>query len=563
MKSPRTQSPSAGGRPKARGSRKQGRQVPVDDAARATDTEGAKPGWSVRVWAAGLLVLLLVAYLANGTILPGNDAVPNVRLPLQVLQHKSVFFTPGENPSMFEFQLKTGQKSEFAHFRTWGSQHEGQTVWSLYLAGRLTLSSAKYYLSPTIHTGKYASTFGLGAGMVALPVYAVARLLVSSLEQRITLIWHLGKIVAAVLVTGSALFLFFAAAARVPLLAAFLLALAYGLGTCVWSTSSQALWQHGPCELFMAMGAYYLLRKERRYADALSGLGFGLAVFCRPTIILVVLSVLLFHAWSDRRRLLRFVLGGLPVALVVLAYGQYTFGNPFTFGQLANGAIAQGKTGNPSLWQTPLYLGASGLLFSPARGLLVYSPIALFALWGMGRAFRDAAWKDLRPLALGAVALFVLSSKWFDWWGGWCFGYRPIVDTATLLAFLALPIVERVRRTRYLRASFAVLLSWSVAVQIIGAFAYDVGGWNTGVVYEVTTPGSEARVTFDDKEAAIRRARERGGQVVQRGRDIDARENRHRLWSITDSPIPYYVGHFSLARQARGKFIERFLNDDG
>jgi hypothetical protein len=311
------------------------------------------------------------------------------------------------------------------------------------------------------------------------------------------------------------------------------------------------------------MGAYFLLRKDRRHADALSGLAFGLAVFCRPTSALVVLSVMLGHAIHDRRRLLRFVLGGLPVAIVALAYAQYAFGNPFTFGQLANSEVAQGKTGSPGLWQTPLYLGAAGLLVSPARGLLIFSPIAVFALWGMGRVFRDATWRDLRPLALGAVALFGLSAKWFDWWGGWCFGYRPIVDTTILLAFLALPIVERVRSVRFLKTSFLVLLFWSVGVQVIGAFAYDVGGWNSGLVYDVIPPGSQSRITFADRQAAVRHARERGGQVEQRMRDIDRREYRHRLWSFTDSPIPYYLGRFAEARQARREFIDKFYVDDG
>ena len=37
--------------------------------------------------------------------------------------------------------------------------------------------------------------------------------------------------------------------------------------------------------------------------------------------------------------------------------------------------------------------------------------------------------------ALGAVAPYLMSCKWFDWWGGWCFGHRPIVDISVLLAF--------------------------------------------------------------------------------------------------------------------------------
>lgn len=553
-----------GARARTRGPRKPPEKAAPNERAGQSATEDSKPGEPPRKLGVLLFVVLLLAYLSNGVILPGNDAVPNVRLPVQILEHGSVFFTPEQNPTMFEFEVKTPEGgSQYARFRDWRASYRGKPAWESYRNGEMSLSGPKYYLAPTVRPGKYASVFGLGAGLSALPVVAAAKLFTSPLASHTRLLWQLGKLVAAALVAGSAVFLFFAAAAHVPSGAAFLLALAYGLGTCVWSTSSQALWQHGPCEFFLAMGAYYLLRKERRHADALSGLAFGLAVFCRPTIALVVLSVMLGHALHDRRRLLRFVLGGLPVAIVALAYAQYTFGSPFTFGQLANSEVARMKTGNPGLWQTPLYLGAVGLLLSPARGLLVYSPIAVFALWGMWRAFRDPAWKDLRPLALAAAALFVLSAKWFDWWGGWCFGYRPIVDTTLLLAFLALPIVERVRSARILKASFAVLLLWSVGVQVIGAFAYDVAGWNGGLVYDVTPPGRQDRITFDDKQAAARHARDRGGEVAQRMRDIDRREYRHRLWSLTDSPIPYYLGRFAQARHERHHFVEQFYQDDG
>jgi hypothetical protein len=516
-------------------------------------------------WVLGVLLfaLLMIVYMANGTVQFGNDATSNVHLPLQVLEHRSVFFTPEQNPHMFTYQFRTPTGAKYGRIRDWNAAYEGGTLLSALRRGDLTFVDSYYYLVPTQHSGKYANTFGLGAGLVALPVFAAVKPFVPSLEQRIGIQWQLGKIAAAAAVAGSAVFLFLAALARLPWLAAFLLALAYGTGTCVWSTSSQALWQHGPCELFLAMGAYFLLRKERRYADTLCGLSLGLAVFCRPTMVLVVLSTILFHALTDRRRLLRFMVGGLPVAVVVLAYSWYAFGNPLAFGQLAGSGIAQAKTGNPDLWQTPLYLGAAGLLLSPGRGLLVYSPIAIFAFWGMVRMFRDPEWKDLRPLALGAVALFLLSCKWFDWWGGWCFGYRPIVDISVLLAFASLPIVDRVRSARFLQAGFAVLLCWSVIVQVIGAIAYDVEGWNGRNVFDVTLPGTGERITFDDKESAVRQVRDRGGRVESRSLNIDAPENRKRLWSVTDSPIFYYLGNFSAASENRKKRMEEFLRIDG
>jgi hypothetical protein len=524
------------------------------------DAVGPKKGPDPRALAGVLFAILFFTYLANGMLLPGNDATPNVRLPMQILEHGSVFFTPEQNPSMFTFRLRTREGTRETRFHEWNASPEGGTALPAEKRGQLSVDRPKYYLVPTQDPDKFANTFGLGAGLLALPVLAAVKPFVLSLEQRNDIQWHLGKIVAAAATAGSAVFLFLAAVPHVPWLAASLLALAYGAGTCVWSTSSQALWQHGPCELFLAIGAYFLLRRDRRHADALSGLSLGLAVFCRPAAALVVLAVALSHALTDRRRLLRFVLGGSPIAAILLAYSQYAFGDPFAFGQLASGAeIARAKTGDPNLWQTPLYWGAAGLLFSPGRGLLVYSPVAIFALWGAVRAFLDPVWKDLRPLAVAAAGLFVLSSKWFDWWGGWCFGYRPIVDISILLAFTSLPIVERVRAGRFLKASFALLLCWSVGVQILGAFAYDVAGWNDRTVYQVIQPGTEARIAYEDETSAARHVREYGGRVELVHQNIDLPVSRMRLWSLGDSPILYYLSRFATGSEARKKYTEDFL----
>ena len=56
-----------------------------------------------RVQAALIFLLLLVAYLANGDVLPGNDATANVRLAGKVVSKHKLVFTPEEDPFMFEW----------------------------------------------------------------------------------------------------------------------------------------------------------------------------------------------------------------------------------------------------------------------------------------------------------------------------------------------------------------------------------------------------------------------------------------------------------------------------
>jgi len=277
-----------------------------------------------------------------------------------------------------------------------------------------------------------------------------------------------------------------------------------------------------------------------------------------------VLCVGLHFLFADRRRLRWYLLGGLPVAAALVAYGQFAFGSPFTVGQLRVAAdVARDKTGQADVWQTPLWQGLTGLLVSPSRGLFIYSPLALLACWGTARAFRDSAWRALRPLAVAAVLSVVVAAKRFDWWGGWCFGYRPIVDVAILLAFLSFPVIERLSTSRRGQVHCGVLFAYSFAVQVLGAFVYDVAGWNGLTVWDVTTPGAATRVTFDDAATAARYVRERGGQAQRRELSVDLPENRGRLWSFSDSPLVYYLGNLSRSAALRKSTTTDFLHDDG
>ena len=514
----------------------------------------------------GLIVfgVCLLTYLAGGQSQPGNDATANVRQALQLIEHGGLFFTPEDNPKMFVFAEAAPGEKKTARIRDWQIPYQGRPARDAYAQGKIRVDQPAYYLVPTRHPGKYANTFGVGAGLFAAPIVIPASLVVHDLANNPDLLWWLAKIAAALSVAGTVFILYLAALGRFSPRASAFLALAYGLGTCAFSVSSQALWQHGPCEMFLALGAYFLMTNSDKRNHLLCGLAFALATACRPTAALVVICVGVHLLVVDRRRLFWFGLGSLPIAMALVAYSAYAFGTFMSVGQLKIAAeIAKAKTGQPDIWQTPLWEGVPGLLLSPARGLFVYSPLALFAVWGAGRAFRDSAWRDLRPLAVAAVLLLGVAAKRFDWWGGWCFGYRPIVDVVILLAFLSFPLLETLSSRRPLQVICGVLFAYSFAIQLLGAFVYDVAAWNARVVWDVKLPGTNHRLSFDDPVAAKRYIQEHGGQPEKRELSVDARENRWRLWSLTDSPTVYFLANFSRAIEARKAATAEFLHDDG
>ena len=148
------------------------------------------------------------------------------------------------------------------------------------------------------------------------------------------------------------------------------------------------------------------------------------------------------------------------------------------FGQsVASKIIALGDTGSENLWQSSWRESLPGLLISPARGLLWFSPVLVLGLVGAVAVWREPRFRALIPLQAAVVLMVLVAGRWFDWWGGSTWGYRSIVDTTPFLALLMIPVIERVTAHRATRVLFAALLAWSVGVQFVGAYSYSLLGW--------------------------------------------------------------------------------------
>lgn len=549
-----------------------GQAASAPPAGEAPRRRWARPG----AVAGAIFLGLLGVYHLNGQFLYGNDAKPNVYLPVALLGGGGMSFTPSEYPFMFYWVCDTPQGQVTYQFNAWDEYVTGQpyTYRQLFHAGLLKLIQPKYYLVPSIRKTPQGepicvNTFGPGAGMTALPVFAVLHLAVGGdLPSHPAAMWYGAKFAGALLVAGSAALVFLTARVFTTTAPAALIALAYGLGTGVWSTSSQTLWQHGPNEFFLAMGAYFLMRAETSWKHAAAcGLALSAAVACRPTSIVVAAAVgvyLLVRLVTARRKaLLPYVLAALPVAVLLAAYNTYYLGRPWEFGQAKVGhKVALSKTGSADLWQTPLLTGAAGLTVSPSRGLLVFSPFMVFALAGLVVLWTRRRYAVLWPLAAAMGVLLGIAFKWFDWWGGWCYGPRPIVDTMPYFVLMLIPVIGWVCQRKVVLAVFLVLLAWSAAVQALGAFAYDMFGWNKRAVAEVYVAGRDDPVIVTSRQELEDLARTHTiEQIQETGMDIDDAPHRHRLWSLRDNQILFYVRNFRRSRQAKAEYVERWLKE--
>lgn len=467
-------------------------------------------------------VASIVYHASYSAVFISQDATPNTFLPVSILGDGDLAFGPLEAPFMFAWRARTPRGDTVLSVDSWDQIVPGVGVpaWRYREAGLLRLEAPRYYLLPTRHhrdtTGEplFVGAFGPAAGLTALPVAAVAQALGLTLQGNRYLAYQVAGVTAELLTAASVAMVFLTALGFTTRRRALALAAAYGFGTCIWTISSHQLWQQTPELFFLSLGVLCVVRGGSVWVrGAAAGLAFSAAAACRPTAAIVAIVAAGFLLWSHRRSVPAFVLSALPLAIGQLAYNTYYFGSPLVFGQLAAGAaLANSKTGSFDVWQTPLWLGAAGLLFSPSRGLLVYTPFLAAAFGGAVLAWRDPRYVALRFLSVAVPLLWIPAFTWFDWWGGWTYGYRPIVDSTPLLAVLCIPAIEWLGARRSWRYVFAAAVGWSVFVQFLGILMYRPADWN-------------ARRTDVNSAAA----------------NIDRPQYRLRLWSWTDWQIGYLI----------------------
>lgn len=242
-----------------------------------------------------------------------------------------------------------------------------------------------------------------------------------------------------------------------------LIAATYAWGTLQWGISGQALWQHSGATLALALGLLALV--DGRLVQA--GAALAAMVAFRPNTVLLF-AFLLPLVGRRTGSWLRFGLGLLPFVAPLLFYNTIAFGSPFRQGYGTAHVRAQLTLD----WHAVLE-GTVGLLFSPGRGLFVYSPVLVFAVVGLVRGWR----KPLYVCSGAAAVIYILlAANSNEWYGGQSFGPRRLTDILPLLAVLLVPALELIDGTRWLW-TYAALFVWSVFVELLGAAAWPPMSW--------------------------------------------------------------------------------------
>ena len=240
------------------------------------------------------------------------------------------------------------------------------------------------------------------------------------------------------------------------------LAVAFAFGTNTWMTSSQALWQHGTAQLLIALALLLALSAKSPMYIAALGAVVVLMAANRPPDALVAGAFVVFVIWSRRRNALWLLAGAAAPAAALLYY------NVFFIGHLV-GAYALAPSRPRSFFQVGLS-GIPGLLVSPSRGLLIFSPFLTIVPLGLMNRLRSQSSRVLAASLGSAVAAQIVLYSQVDWRAGVSWGPRFLTDVLPILVWMLAPAAIALRA--FSRDVLISAMAASVAVQAIGAFWY-------------------------------------------------------------------------------------------
>lgn len=468
------------------------------------------------LWASLLIGLCcLLVYNANRRAISAGDTYPARYLPFAIWRYHSVLLDP------------------IAPLTAQG--RDGAAFWMVHVPGGHTIS-----LYPVVLPVLIAPLYLPAVGTLHLRGWTDARL-----DHTARVMEKLSASLIAAL-SASLLYLLLRRRAAAPI--ALLLTLAYAFGTTTWVIGSQALWQHGMAEL-LVVGALLLLTAPCTAPRALAaGLLCGLIAGNRPPDAVLAAALGAYGLfWAGRRAALLAVAAALPMGLVLL----------YNLGVAGHFAGGYGRVADPSFFRHGLLSGLGGLLFSPARGLFVFSPFLLFLVLAWRHLPRDRGERGLTLAMSAGVALQVLLYARTDWRAGISWGPRFLTDLLPLLMWMLVPVAAALRGLG--RVCFLVAVGAAIAIEAIGAF------WYTGAIDSVIYAGGHhLRAAWDWRNAPFVTSLQHGlapaELTIEMRGDFDAIEAGGRATSAVTAGQEVVASGWALAGHATPRQVAVILD---
>lgn len=135
-------------------------------------------------------------------------------------------------------------------------------------------------------------------------------------------------------------------------------------------------------------------------------------------------------------------------------------------------------------------------LFSPDRGIISFTPVILFGVFGAYLLYQRN--RMITVLLLSIIILNVLLySMWGDPWGGWAFGSRYLIPAYAILSIFIAALLDHYRKNIFILITFFVIASYSVYINTAGALSSSANPPKVQVLGLEQLSGRRERYSFD------------------------------------------------------------------
>lgn len=303
-------------------------------------------------------------------------------------------------------------------------------------------------LDPALGLSEEYSFYSIGHTLLAMPP-----LLLSHLSQRLVGIRCEAALYSLVFILNGALLLYLVARYLWPIHGprrAWFTVLLVGMGTLWWPYTKLDFTE--PLVATAVFASFLVLRADWPFVGMLLA---GAAWTLRPDALLFAGLLGLWHLTRTRRwkDIVPMGLGFVPAFVVNM------MANWIRWGSFSSSAYAGGYSDEG--FDYPALAGLFGLMLSPGKGVLWFSPPLVLGFLGWNRMRRrEETWSDAWFFA-GVFALSVgLYARWWDWGSDDAWGVRFMIPAVVLMTLPAAEILER-------RIWAVGLLTLGVGVQML------------------------------------------------------------------------------------------------
>lgn len=286
---------------------------------------------------------------------------------------------------------------------------------------------------------------------------------------------RLEKFVASFYAALASVMIFFIARLRINISASLLITAIFAFGTTIYSNASRGLMQHAPSVFMLSIALYMILKAdENPRIIQFIGLPLFASYIIRPTnsLSIVFFTVIIFIKY--RVYFFRYVILSLIIIIPFIIY------NILIYHRLLQPYYRPERLfGNPEFFSALL-----ANIFSPGRGLFIFSPVLLYSIVGFILAYRNKRFSILEIFIACIIILhWIVISSFGRWWAGHSYGPRFFTDMTVYFAYFLIIYFSEIgslsKIGRIIQISiFSILCVLSVLIHLNGANNPDVYRWN-------------------------------------------------------------------------------------